>query len=72
MNAPTYIILALAVGFALGVAWHAMFHREIIRYRIPVATARHPRPGTACQDLHHHISAGDRCYVCGKRIGGER
>jgi hypothetical protein len=72
MNAPTYIILVLAAGFALGVAWHAMFRREIIRYRVPVATAHHPRPGTACHDLHHHLSAGDRCYVCGKRIGDER
>lgn len=75
MDATTYSILAIAAGFALGVAWHWAFRRERDWYRVParerivtVAAVRCPQPGTPCHDLHHHMSAGERCYVCGERI----
>jgi hypothetical protein len=66
-----YVILALAAGFALDVAWHAMFHREGNRYRVPVVTVaamRYPSPGVACSNMHGLVPPGGRCRVCGERI----
>jgi hypothetical protein len=67
----TYVILALAAGFALGVAWHVMFQRENTRYRVPVVTVaavRYPSPGVACSNMHGLVPPGERCRVCGERI----
>jgi hypothetical protein len=36
MSVPTLIILALAAGFAVGVAWDRWHLRERHAYRVPV------------------------------------
>jgi hypothetical protein len=71
---PTYLILALMVAFALGVAWDRWHLRERHGYRVPVreyvisvAAVRDPRPGLPCSNLHNLKSAGERCPICGQR-----
>jgi hypothetical protein len=76
MSVPTLIILALMVGFVVGIAWDRWHLRDRPRYRVPVRervvtvlSAHHPRPGLPCSNLHGSVEPGCRCPVCGERIG---
>jgi hypothetical protein len=76
MDTGTYLILVVAAGFIVGVAWDRWHLRERHGYRVPVrervisvAAVRDPRPGLPCSNLHGSVEPGCRCPVCGERIG---